>query len=224
MGEVINMIAHQWRQPLATINALVMVMDIKLSKENGLDKALLEKEFNEIELTTLLMSRTIDDFRDFFKPEKEKIKFNMEENIEHAIRLVQPVLNYDGISMHKSYKDKRELLGYPNEIGQVIVNIINNAKDVLNINNKNREKNIYISLFQKNNNVVLTIEDNAGGIDKEIIGHIFDPYFSTKSKKNGTGLGLYISKMIIEEHMGGKLSVINSDIGAIFTLTFPITL
>jgi C4-dicarboxylate-specific signal transduction histidine kinase len=114
------------------------------------------------------------------------------------------------------------LIGYPNEIGQVIINIINNAKDALISNNLNREKNIYISLFKKEQKVVITIEDNAGGIDTDIIDQIFDPYFSTKLKKNGTGLGLYISKMVIEEHMNGKLSVENSNDGALFRMEFEI--
>jgi signal transduction histidine kinase len=220
MGEAINMIAHQWRQPLNNLNGLVLLMDLKLSKQKNIDKNLLEKEFNEIETTTTYMSHTIDDFRDFFKPQKEKIKFNLKDTIESTMRLIQPVMLHEEIKIKHLYEKNIHLIGYPNEIGQVIINIINNAKDALISINLNREKNIYISLFKKEHKVVITIQDNAGGVDKNIINHIFDPYFSTKLKKNGTGLGLYISKMIIEEHMEGKLSVENSKDGALFKIEF----
>jgi len=220
MGEAINMIAHQWRQPLNNLNGLVLLMDLKLSKQKNIDKNLLEKEFNEIETATTYMSHTIDDFRDFFKPQKEKIKFNLKDTIESTMRLIQPVMLHEEIKIKHLYEKNIHLIGYPNEIGQVIINIINNAKDALISNNLNREKNIYISLFKKEHKVVITIQDNAGGVDKNIINHIFDPYFSTKLKKNGTGLGLYISKMIIEEHMEGKLSVENSKDGALFKIEF----
>jgi C4-dicarboxylate-specific signal transduction histidine kinase len=131
---------------------------------------------------------------------------------------------HDQIKIHYKYHDTIQLFGYPNEIGQVIINIINNAKDALLSNNINKEKNIYISLHKKNKRIVISIQDNAGGINKDIINNIFNPYFSTKLKKNGTGLGLYISKMIIEEHMKGKLSVENHDDGALFKIEFKVLL
>ena len=220
MGEMINMIAHQWRQPLSTINGLIIVMDIKKSKENLENKLFLEEEFNEIESLTAHMSDTIDDFRDFFKPEKQKIKFQLKDNIEHAINLVRPVLSYENILISTEYQKNIELLGYPNELGQVIVNIINNAKDALLIDTENKKKEIYIHLSTNNQSIILSIEDNADGISDELLPHIFDPYFSTKSEKNGTGLGLYISKMIIEEHMGGELSAENTSMGAKFSIEF----
>jgi len=220
MGEAINMIAHQWRQPLNNLNGLVLLMDLKLSKQENIDKALLEKEFDEIEIITNYMSHTIDDFRDFFKPHKEQVEFNLDETIQNTIKLIQPVINYNKIKIDYFCHESINLLGYPNELGQVIINIINNAKDALLSNNPNKEKNIYISLFTKGHKKVITIQDNAGGIHSDIINHIFEPYFSTKLKKNGTGLGLYISKMIIEEHMEGKLSVKNSKDGALFRIEF----
>ena len=220
MGEAINMIAHQWRQPLNNLNGLVLLMDLKISKQENINKDLLEKEFDEIESTTTYMSNTIDDFRNFFKPQKEKIEFNLEETIESTVRLLNPMMIHDEIEIHYNYTDNIKLFGYPNEIGQVMINIINNAKDALLSNNINKEKNIYISLYKKHEKIVITIQDNAGGIDSKIIDHIFDPYFSTKLKKNGTGLGLYISKMIVEEHMAGKLNVENSDKGALFRIEF----
>ena len=220
MGESINMIAHQWRQPLNNINGSVLLMDLKISKQENINNNLLEKEFDEIETTTAYMSHTIDDFRDFFKPTKEKVNFNLEETIENAVRLLKPMVAHDKIKIHHKCKENIKLFGYPNEIGQVMINIINNAKDALLSNNINREKNIHIFLRKENKKIVISIQDNAGGINLDIIKHIFDPYFSTKLKKNGTGLGLYISKLIVEEHMAGKLSVKNSDEGALFRIEF----
>jgi len=176
MGKAINMIAHQWRQPLNIVNGLVMQMDMKLSKQNNIDKYLLEKEFDKIEATTKYMSRTIDDFRDFFKPQKEKTIFSLKETINDAIRLLQPVMLYDNIKIHHCHENDIELFGYPNEIGQVIINLLNNAQDALISNNLDKEKNIYISLSKKDDKAVMTIQDNAGGINNKIINHIFDPF------------------------------------------------
>ena len=220
MGEMISMIAHQWRQPLSNINAVVMLMDMKVSKQNIEDKLFLEEEFNDIESLTKHMSHTINDFRDFFKPEKEKIKFDLIKTIEHSIGLIKPVLVYEEIIIHRDYQENLEIYGYPNELGQVIVNIITNAKDALISDTLNKKKAIHIRLSKKDKKIRLTIQDNAGGINDKVIEHIFDPYFSTKLTKNGTGLGLYISKMIIEEHMDGELGVINGDSGAIFRMEF----
>jgi signal transduction histidine kinase len=221
MGEAINMIAHQWRQPLNNLNAIVLLMDLKISKQDNIERDLLEKEFVEIETTTTYMSHTIDDFRDFFKPQKEKVEFNLKDCVEGAVRLIEPIMIHDEINIKHTLEDIT-LLGYSNELGQVIINLINNAKDALLTKNLNTEKNIYILLYQEDRKIVISIEDNAGGIDNKIINDIFAPYFSTKLKNNGTGLGLYISKMIIEEHMNGELSVKNSNNGAIFTIEFQV--
>jgi len=218
MGEAINMIAHQWRQPLNNLNGLVLLMDLKLAKEKNIDSSLLEKEFDEIEMITNYMSHTIDDFRDFFKPQKEQVEFNLDESIKNTIKLIQPVIKYDEVQLNYTSHENITLLGYPNELGQVIINIVNNAKDALLSNNQIKEKRIDILVFTEKQRVVITIQDNAGGIDEKIIDQIFKPYFSTKLKKNGTGLGLYISKMIIEEHMEGRLSVENKNGGALFKI------
>lgn len=222
MGEMLNMIAHQWRQPLSGINALVMLMDIKISKQDIENKLFLEKEFTELESLTAHMSNTIDDFRDFFKPEKEKVEFSLNKVLDHTITLLKPVLLHEGISISIDYEEKIEILGYPNELGQVIINIISNAKDELVSNNSNKEKSIHIALHKEDTKIILRIEDNAGGINDKIINSIFNPYFSTKLEKNGTGLGLYISKIIIEEHMNGKLTVSNRNDGALFKIEFNI--
>ena len=222
MGEAINMIAHQWRQPLQNINGLVMLIEIKLSKKDSQLTLLVNKELDEIESFTAYMSHSIDDFRDFFKPEKSKVQFNLQKTMETTLKLIEPTLLCDEIKVSNHYGDEIIFFGYPNELGQVIINMVNNARDALLSSNQDREKQITTYLFQEENRAVITIEDNAGGIDSEIIEYIFDPYFSTKLKKNGTGLGLYISKLIIEEHMGGELTVKNSDSGALFRIEFEL--
>ena len=151
------------------------------------------------------MSETIDDFRDFFSPNKEKDNFTVCSAIEKAYEIVSPVFEINKINYTLIKEDIFYVNGFKNEFSQVILNTLNNAKDALL---ENGVKNPYISIkiTKENDNVVVDIEDNAGGIDKKIIEKIFDPYFTTKPQGEGTGLGLYMSKIIIEEHMNGKLS------------------
>ncbi len=218
MGEAINMIAHQWRQPLSNINGVVMLMDMRLAKEYPLALKLIATELNEIEKLCMYMSQTINDFRDFFNPLKEKVNFSIRESIEGSLNLIYPALLFEKIQLTKEYGDEIRYLGYSNELGQVILNILNNAKDAFVGNTQVEEKKIHIALFKKYDRAIITIEDNAGGIDESIIEDIFEPYFSTKAKSKGTGLGLYISRIIIEEHMRGRLHVRNGDKGAIFSI------
>ena len=134
---------------------------------------------------------------------------------------LKPVFINTNITVETNFEYKKpiSLKGYPNELGQTIINILNNAKDAL-IENQIKDKIVYIDIKEEEKNIIITIEDNAGGIPTDIMAHIFDPYFSTKSK-NGTGLGLYMSKMIIEEHMHGHILVRNSDKGAVFEIQLP---
>ncbi|CAA6811672.1 MAG: Unknown protein [uncultured Sulfurovum sp.] len=223
MGEVINMIAHQWRQPLSSINALVLIMDMKISKQNLKDKQFLQKELDDIEMLTQHMSTTINDFKDFFLPEKEKVLFNIQDMSNHVTSLLQPILVYENIQIKIKHDDNIEFYGYQNEFGQVLINVLNNAKDALLEKHTNKEKVIYLSTLQEEKKIIISIQDNAGGIDEKIINKIFEPYFSTKSEKKGTGLGLYMSKKIIEEHMGGRLFATNSLDGAKFTIEFDLS-
>lgn len=204
MGEMIGNIAHQWRQPL---NALgLVVQKIGFYHKRGIlddEKILLsvDKSMSLIDS----MSETIDDFRDFFSPNKEKDNFTVCSAIEKAYEIVSPVFEINKINYTLIKEDIFYVNGFKNEFSQVILNTLNNAKDALL---ENGVKNPYISIkiTKENDNVVVDIEDNAGGIDKKIIEKIFDPYFTTKPQGEGTGLGLYMSKIIIEEHMNGKLS------------------
>jgi len=216
MGQVLNMIAHQWRQPL---NHLLITNDVLVYKYEKGEMTIQEMQKFEEETTSIIkqMSRTIDDFRDFFKPKKQEERFLLNEVIEHLLLIVKPIFKASEISI--SFEDKEELYsyGYPNELAQAILNILYNAKDALSEESL-EDKAILILLKSKDGENILEISDNAGGISEDILENIFEPYFSTKEKDNGTGLGLYMSKLIVQKHKGGKLFATNSDKGAVFTL------
>ena len=221
MGQIINMIAHQWRQPLNAISLLTQASVIKCKK-----KALTDEELDEFKRKTLLqvqyMSKTIDDFRDFFKQQKEKSNFNLNEIIMALVDIIEPILEKSNIKLRVTYKDSNIIVyGFSNELSQAILNILYNAKDALIENNKNKERNIHISLAIQNRQAIIKIEDNAGGIDPDVLQNIFEPYFSTKGKL-GTGLGLYMSKIIIEQHMDGQLLAYNKNSGAVFEIKLPL--
>ncbi|MEA1953621.1 MAG: response regulator [Campylobacterota bacterium] len=218
MGEMISMIAHQWRQPLNTLSILSQTIVLKYELKKLDDENM---EFFDVNSNMQIqnMSKTIDDFRNFFKPEKEKTEFIINSVIDDIIELIQPILTLNEINIAFDIKEEYKTIGYQNELGQAILNIINNAKDAL-VENKIGNKKIEITLNQNDKNTLLTISDNAGGVPEDIIEKIFDPYFSTKEEKNGTGLGLYMSKMIIEDNMGGKLKVSNTTECAVFEIEF----
>jgi len=216
MGEMISMIAHQWRQPLN--NLAILNQTIAFKYKRGLLSNQLMKEFNINSNKQIQdMSKTIDDFRNFFKQEKEKVNFCINDIINHIIDMLNPTFNKYDIFITFNSDKKFNLNGFPNELGQAIVNIINNSKDAL-IEEEIEYKKIDIRLKKKRDKIMIIIQDNGGGIPKEIMPKILDPYFSTKIEKNGTGIGLYMTKMIIEDHMNGKIIIQNSDNGAIFKL------
>ncbi|MDF1880664.1 HAMP domain-containing histidine kinase [Sulfurimonas sp. MAG313] len=173
--------------------------------------------------TTLInqMSSTIDDFRDFFKPNKTKLPFDIKKAIERTSSLINASLYNKNIHLELNIQDNININGYENEFSQVILNIINNAQDVL-IQRNVEDGKIEIYTQSKKNILYIYIEDNAGGIPQDQIQRIFEPYFTTKEEGKGTGIGLYMSKMIIEENMKGQLSVINGDKGAVFSIAIEI--
>ncbi len=216
MGEMISMIAHQWRQPLNTLSILSQTVVLKYHLNKLDDTVILQ--FNESSKKQIhQMSNTIDDFRNFFKPEKQMIEFCINDVLNDTIEMIKSVLELNEIDVVFDSQEEFVILGYPNELGQALLNIINNSKDAL-IDNNIKNKEINILLNKDNKNITLTISDNAGGIPSDIIDKIFDPYFSTKEEKNGTGLGLYMTKLIIEDHMNGKIIVENNSEGAVFKL------
>ncbi len=227
MSEIISMIAHQWKQPL---NNLSLANQLCISKyqKGTIDNTSLENFKNNSKKQINFMINTIDDFRNFFKVEQTKIEFDLKDTLNHVIDISKPSLSNHHITLtcHVKADEDYKLMGYSNALIQVLINIINNAKDAL-VDNNIDEKKIDIRLKHVEKDIVIIISDNAGGIPKNIIKKIFDPYFSTKEKKNGTGLGLYMSKTIIEEHLEGQLLVRNQADGASFEIhlgTHPSTL
>jgi len=220
MGEMISMIAHQWRQPLNSLAMLNQAIVFKSSRDK-LDEKFLKYFKTNSNKQIQNMSKTIDDFRDFFKPEKEKVEFVINDVIDDTLSMIKPIFKTNEIEIIFNNRDKFKIISYPNELGQAILNIVNNAKDAL-VEKGIDKKKITIQIEKNNANIVLTISDNAGGIAHNLIDKIFDPYFSTKKTKDGTGLGLYMTKIIIQEHMKGELSVLNDDNGAVFSIVFPL--
>ncbi len=216
MGEMISMIAHQWRQPLTTLSMLNQTITLNHSM-NKLDKEFMDYFKINSKKQIHNMSKTIDDFRDFFKPEKEKVEFIINDAINSTLEMIKPIFSENKIDIIFEVSKNYKIIGYPNELGQAVLNIVTNAKDAL-VDSKNENKWIKIEIIQSDENIILTINDNAGGIPENILPNLFDPYFSTKEEKNGTGLGLYITKIIIEDHMNGKINVSNNKDGALFEI------
>ena len=218
-GEMIGNIAHQWRQPLSLITTCAT--GIKLEKEFGISTEENELEkLNTIVQSSNYLSKTIDDFRNFFKPNKEKISFSIEEMLEQSITLVAASFNFHYITINKELKEIEKVYGFPNEFSQAILNVLANAKDAL-IEKNIENPFVSIKICENKKFGILEIEDNAGGISPDILTKIFDPYFTTKHKNQGTGIGLYMSKMIIEKNMNGNLSVENTSNGAKFIFKIP---
>jgi len=216
MGSMLNMIAHQWRQPLSEISAILMEIEAA-NKFKKLDDDLLKECINESNKQIQFMSHTIDDFRNFFKPDKKKVEFYIDEACKEAISLAGPSLKNSNIKLKKIIKCDNIIVGYEREFAQVMLNLISNSKDVLN-QRKIKNPKIIITVDVIDKKSIITVEDNAGGIKQENLDLIFEPYFTTKDSTKGTGLGLYMSKMIIEKNMNGELGVENGLHGAIFKI------
>jgi PAS domain S-box-containing protein len=227
MGEMIENIAHQWRQPLSGVSVLASGMILQ-NEEGILDKELLTSGLNTIHEQVQYLSKTIDDFRNFFKPDKEKNIFKVENLVENAIKLIRSRFNSVSIIFIKDLEEL-ELFTYENELLQVILNIISNAVDELV--RKRNKKIVSLKSYRNENSIILEIKDSAGGIDEKILDRIFEPYFTTKHKYHGTGIGLYMSKNIIK-HIHGKLEAYNDIIeyenrtykGACFKIRLPLSI
>jgi C4-dicarboxylate-specific signal transduction histidine kinase len=218
MGEMIGAIAHQWRQPL---NALSLVQqNIRLRFEiNKLDAEFINTSMEKSDRLIQKMSSTIDDFRNFFKPNKHIEPFNIKQMIQSTSDLLEAQLKHHGITVSLSCENNYIFNGLEGEFSQVMLNLINNAKDVL-IDRKPVSPTIEISVKKDDNHkIVIIVKDNGGGIPDSIIEKIYDPYFTTKAEGKGTGIGLYMSKMIIENNMGGTLCAFNDEQGANFVIT-----
>ena len=222
MGEMIGMIAHQWRQPISiismAINNIMVDMELDELKEESVREC-----SSEILNETRYLSQTIDDFRNFFKPNKEKEVVLVQELYDDVYKLIGKSLENNNIELSFLGDTNLKVKTYGRELLQVFINILNNAKDAL-IESSRDEKKISILTCKEKKSIVFELCDNAGGVKKAIISKIFDPYFSTKDEKNGTGLGLYMSKTIVEKHLLGDIWVENRDNGACFVVKIPINL
>jgi PAS domain S-box-containing protein len=219
MGEMISMIAHQWRQPLAIINAITSQMRLKTMMSETEDPILIENLI-KIEEQSLHLSQTISEYRDFFRPDKPKETFYLSVLLKNAIHLVDHAIKNQSIDLQLLLHEDTKLTTFRNEVLQVLIALLKNALDAFD-ENKVENKKILIEVVEDEKFGVIAIVDNAGGIAPDIIGKIFRPYFTTKNQIHGTGLGLYMSKMIIEEHCSGRINVSSEGLETTFIIKLP---
>ena len=217
LGEMLANIAHQWRQPLTELN--LTLFSLKKAALDANEKEL-ESLYGESKELIQNMSNTIEDFSNFFKPDKQKQYFILRESIEEALLILKRVLKKDMIQVKTSYEDVR-VLGITNEFTQVIVNLLKNARDAF-VKNGVLIREITIEVYQKENRALIVVEDNAGGIKEKERYKIFEPYFTTKHTSQGTGLGLFMSKMICEKGFNGSLDVSSKKGTSTFIITIPL--
>ena len=232
MGEMLGNIAHQWRQPLNIIS--MSSSNLKLKNDIGeLCSSTLSESLSLILRTTNHLSDTIDTFNDFLKTDKEKSFFNINENIKNSISLVDSFFKNFNIDIILELEEGIFINSLANEFSQAFINILNNAKDAIVLNLKDDENGlIKIKTKKIDNFIEISILDNAKGIEKDILNKIFEPYFTTKHKYQGTGLGLYMTRKIINSSMGGEITVQNKKFvhnqkkyeGAEFKIKIPIKL
>lgn len=228
LGEMFENIIHQFKQPLNAITT--EATGLKFQHEMGMmtDEVLYES-LDCINERTKYLAETIDDFRDFMQEDKQKVIFKIAKNIKKIESIVKPILTAQGIKIYKSFEnDDVECNGYDREFSQVVINIINNSKDAI-LSNDIEEKIIKIDVTDDEDEITINIYDNAGGIPQDIIDKVFNSHFTTKKDTGGTGIGLNMSKTIIEEHFKGKLLATNTQFdlnensyyGACFTIVIP---
>lgn len=220
MGEMISMIAHQWRQPLAVINAITTQHLMKECMKDEPDTLLLSN-LDKIEKQSLYLSQTINDYRDFFRNDKPKEKIDLSLFIEQALSLVDHTIKTNNIRIETLVNTYTEVYSYRNEVLQVIVTLLKNSVDAF-LHNAIEKPLIIITIDHNDLYGLIKVYDNAGGIEEEYIKKIFDPYFTTKDHSLGTGLGLYMSKMVIEEHCKGILEVESKNDETTFTIKLPL--
>jgi len=216
MGEMLSIIAHQWRQPLNNIGLYAQVL-VETCRQGELDADCLEGTVKNILDLLRHMSRTIDDFRNFLKPERKRTPFNVRETIDRTYALISESFRVHGIRVEIEGEGSLVVAGHPNEYAQAVMTILNNARDAL-VERRVGSPRIGIRIASEGERSVVTISDNAGGIAEELLDRIFEPYFTTRDGDKGTGIGLYMSQAIIEKSMRGRLSVRNTPEGAEFRI------
>ncbi len=219
MGEMISMIAHQWRQPLTAISSSAGDLSMKVMLDN-FEKEYFIQKLERIDNFSQHLSSTIDDFRNFYKTDKQKESLAYSEVVKGAFAIIATSLEYKRIKLISEFTCKTPIYVHANELKQVILNLIKNAEDAL-LEKKIENPYIKIRTYDEEKYSCCEISDNAGGIPQNIMQKIFEPYFSTKTQKDGIGLGLYMSKMIIEENCKGFLQIRNDAEGAVFDIKIP---
>jgi signal transduction histidine kinase len=220
MGEMLTVIAHQWKQPLHNMSIIISTQQLEL--ELGMtDDIELKKSFSTLMDNITFLSDTVDDFRHFFNPKKKKEEILLEDVVDSVFSLILASLQNNNIEVIQDYKFKNKILTYKNELMQSVLNILKNAKD--NLVEQNIENPMIAVIgYEYDDRQIIDIVDNGGGISEDNLDKIFQPYFSTKPEKKGTGIGLYITKVMIEEKCGGELKVENIENGVRFSIILPI--
>ncbi|MDD2652969.1 MAG: response regulator [Sulfurimonas sp.] len=220
MGEMVAMIAHQWRQPITSIGMIANNLEFDLMMDE-LDNDTLSQSLKTIDTHVKYLSNTIDIFRNFLQVNKKKERVHLKNIIRELLMLTKDELREQKISMEVfNGCDNYPIATYSDELLQAMINIVSNAKEALVERNIQKAK-IKIECMEQENTISIAISDNAGGIKEDIMSKIFTPYFSTKSQKNGTGLGLYMTRIIVEENLDAKLIVQNTQDGVMFTIVLP---
>ncbi len=223
MGEMITMIAHQWRQPLQILSLSIQKLLLSKQIDGEIKDEVLEKITEQSMSQIDYMSKTVDDFRDYFKPNKQKEIVFIKDAVEKSFDFLKYLFKINNVNIYYKNESTSKIGIYLNEIIQVFINLMRNSCDAMNERKiENREISVYS--YEKESILYIEFSDNAGGIPEDIINKIFEPYFSTKNEKNGTGIGLYMSKIIVERHSGGNLYVENIENGAKFVVELPIIL
>lgn len=216
LGQMLANIAHQWRQPLTELTLTLFNVKKAVKKENTKEIDAYYKESLEIINN---MSKTIDDFSNFFNPNKDKEEFCLKSSIEEALAITKKMVEKNDIKVETHLK-KIDIFGVSNELSQIIINLLQNSTDAFK--DKETKKKIAIKSFLDENYAIIEFKDNAGGIEEKTLDKVFEPYFTTKHQSNGTGLGLFMSKMIIEKSLNGKIALENCCDGIIITIKLPL--
>jgi len=222
MGEMLGNIAHQWRQPLNNVSLFLQFIESHY-KDDKVDKKTIEKYFNKSFTQIEYMSQTIDDFRNFYKPSKQKSNFNVKEAVDSAIDIIGVQLKDANIKLILDI-DNISIFSFENELKQSLLNILSNAQDAIKERKQKSSFSPYIKILakQQDTKIEIDISNNGGSIDKKILPKIFEPYFTTKFESQGTGVGLYMTKSIIEMNLNGMIAVENFKNGVNFKITLPI--
>ena len=218
MGQMMANIAHQWRQPLTEL--ALSLFNLKKAALRG-EHGQVEQVYSEAKGMIQNMSQTIEDFINFFKPDKPKTLFRLQESVDEALQIMRKSLENARITLHLEIDPDVKVRGVNNELSQVLINLLQNAKDAFRAR-ESRERELCVRVRKEGEWAVVEVEDTAGGIEEGVMERVFEPYFTTKHAAKGTGLGLFMSRMIIEKSFGGAIEVLNASRGARFIIRLPV--